>query len=1290
MKNIFLSILLLLFAAISFAQVKPQQLDPSGANCNVVILAGPDGNYNEYCVDSGECVGDDYIITYAAIKSSATYPTLTTTLPGACTVGDDICTDIETCFDISVEPNADGLDELIIVFGGTTYTINDTDTWISSQVFTNQYGLDSLVIYNPDGTVQTSASMNCADCDFTNEIDTFTLSITQDSLLNLHFEDGSISTTLNLKPTIAACIDSLATLTIETFVSGSGLDSVVVYNPDGSVHETFVDTDTWVNSEVFTNQYGLDSLVIYNPDGTVQNSVDLACSDCDTNNEIDTFSLGLVQDTLLNLYYEDGSIASSINLKPSIAACIDSLATIVVDVFQTSGDLDSVIIYNPDGTTNATFVDTDTWVSSEVLVNQYGLDSVIFYNPDGTVQNTFNDTALDCEAVENCLDEGISIVQEVIGDTTFVYYQNILHDGTIQYDTTFVVSALPDVCTFETVTNTIQCLEYKIQTCRDAVTGAVTTIDTTGCRNLPETWIVNANDDTVINESGCSIRFQLSGNDNFCIDKNGNENEKVGSYCVDYLSSPDLDSLYTVDIDKRGWVRIDLDPNACGQLVTSSFNVVKQCGEVCDTSAVNFSHIPEPIGIGEVEKSFVGSNPSNPSQIANGESGVFTIQYCNTGLGSLTVNDGSALDGVTDSVDPCFTIDNTTNSIGDVTVLGQLVEWDNFTLAAGDCSVFTIEVTKNCDDDYIQNAVSAVSDNGTGEGSNSDNDVVPTFNPPTSDASIVIDDTDGNSIELRGGIAEACDGNVVIDCSDEFFYELDFLECKTNTLVDGFSFSVDCASGVHDFVYTGSGLTLSAADQTALEAEFSVSSHPFVEYDKEALHGILTAAYPTITGADCPTFEHIVTVNFEDSSCLTSNSPMDTVKTFHSTEGHRQVLDIDEDLDGSIIACDHLYGIFRVSESGCTDNEHCGYRSLLLIDADTKTPLWGVTKTIETVKDEVVNGHYALWGNIGFTGVGQALSSLNVMSKWTHAGNDPYWDSTLNRWVEEYDLVEYFNPQSGLNTNTTAIIPINEFEIDTYLGKVNGKVAFWMSGSLAAAQLYHVHWDGTQWVINLVSNPTLTFSGAIYPEDGDTFLSPYRNSVAGTINGLEHGDNGDLFASLKSQRTASTTSTSTRVLWQYSGGANLADRINGANYTWNIIAGETGWGNTDGVGTSAQFSNNNSTPSEDLIWEGGVLYTADYLNRTYRSITPNGGTSADISDNWDVNTILGNGVNGFEANGTGLSAQLGASVYEIYSHSHGNWYIGTNTGIFKVNPATLDAKLIEGGKVGTTETTVSY
>lgn len=37
-------------------------------------------------------------------------------------------------------------------------------------------------------------------------------------------------------------------------------------------------------------------------------------------------------------------------------------------------------------------VDTDTWVSSEVFINQYGLDSLVIYNPDGSVQSEFNDT----------------------------------------------------------------------------------------------------------------------------------------------------------------------------------------------------------------------------------------------------------------------------------------------------------------------------------------------------------------------------------------------------------------------------------------------------------------------------------------------------------------------------------------------------------------------------------------------------------------------------------------------------------------------------------------------------------------------------------------------------------------------------------------------------------------------------------------------------------------------------------------------------------------------------------
>lgn len=554
-------------------------------------------------------------------------------------------------------------------------------------------------------------------------------------------------------------------------------------------------------------------------------------------------------------------------------------------------------------------------------------------------------------------------------------------------------------------------------------------------------------------------------------------------------------------------------------------------------------------------------------------------------------------------------------------------------------------------------------------------------------ARITADTTDGNAIQIAFGGTDCEMNDDSTDCSRTYNAELYWQECESLAEFKVFDVEITCGGLVFD--WSNSQATLTPAEQSSIESEYTMTTFPFIDYDKEAVYlqlaGATTAfgALNVPTEKDCPIFEDVWRHEMETASCPDSNVPEVEVPVYDSPEVHAQIIEVDVDADGTIMGKDYLYFLYVIEKNDCLSNRgenHC-YRSFKvnLIGQSGKTAFVG--RTIEFDKQmPLVNGKYQVWVEV------------DGVRLFQYSGNPCYYDSALDEWFIDYVEVDGFNssivgPSNGIT---------REFEIDYYMGLVNGKSAFIGAGNLAQAQLTYYWWTGTAWTGQQISDATTAPVALI--QDGMTIgdgTDQYRSSDAGAITGLYDHSNGDLYASTRATILRKPTGAVTTVLvvkFDYTGTATLADRLDGENYIWNILAGEDGWGDVTGSGTVTRFGNNNGAPSQDVYVDESqgveTIYVTDIANDKYKVGVFNNGTSSDVSDNYTWSDYIGSGVGGV-VDGAGVAALIN-EPYDFLEYDANTWLISDRVTVRLVDKATGQTRIIEGGNNGATNTTNPY
>ena len=338
MKNrYFLLIAFILQSFLGFSQVKPQQLDPAEeadlGEC--VFILGSQSGYDEYSLDSTSCVADVTSLHFTSIKTGA----------AKILEYDSPCS---TEVNIESLNTVDGLDSLVIVVDGMPYTHVDTDTYAE-------------VVSAPSGGIDPFGNSYVAGQDV------------------IELPGGTI-----------VCIPSKDVVTFSVDQNSVGLDSLTIFNPDGTVAWTFVDTDTFAEVvsapsdgiDPFGNDYVAGQDVLELPGGTIIciPSKDQAAFSVDQN------AAGLDSLTIFN---PDGTVGWVFNdtdtFVESIAAAADG-----TDIFGNDYSVGDTVLKLPDG--SIVCVPSKDQYSFEFIDNSEGLDSLTVFNPDGSVFGTFTDT----------------------------------------------------------------------------------------------------------------------------------------------------------------------------------------------------------------------------------------------------------------------------------------------------------------------------------------------------------------------------------------------------------------------------------------------------------------------------------------------------------------------------------------------------------------------------------------------------------------------------------------------------------------------------------------------------------------------------------------------------------------------------------------------------------------------------------------------------------------------------------------------------------------------------------
>jgi PKD repeat protein len=368
---------------------------PNGLVSSEVIATfqSPDGvvvsNTNQYIHD-GISVVTALMIHFGA--SDSTFLTSTTCDASQAGYSSQLFTNQYGCDSLVVS-------DVILTLDTTIIDIYSCDNALIGQVIqfeTNQYGCDSMIITNYlDGTTPPMI-ININTCDITEigqVIDTFSNQYNCDSLIitNTILDNNANSFSTQ---TVFTCEINAVGSDTTVFTTPNGCDSIVITNTIAYPNANSISTQTVFTCDinaigsdttVFTTPNGCDSIVItntiaYSNANSISTQTVFTCEINAVGSDTTVFTTPNGCDSIVITNTIAYSNANSISTQTVFTCDVNSVG-IDTTIFNTPNDCDSTVITNTIAYPNANNISTQTVFTCEI--NAVGSDTTVFTTPNG-------------------------------------------------------------------------------------------------------------------------------------------------------------------------------------------------------------------------------------------------------------------------------------------------------------------------------------------------------------------------------------------------------------------------------------------------------------------------------------------------------------------------------------------------------------------------------------------------------------------------------------------------------------------------------------------------------------------------------------------------------------------------------------------------------------------------------------------------------------------------------------------------------------------------------------------